>query len=82
MMGVAEYFLGGRISARHHLEQVLTHRAATDHRPAVIRFQQSDLHVIRFHTDLQISARVYLARALWLQRFSDQAMRTAEVSIA
>jgi hypothetical protein len=38
--------------------------------------------VIRFHTDLRISARVYLARVLWLQGFSDQAMRTAEVSIA
>jgi hypothetical protein len=37
MMGVAEHFLGDQISARHHLEQVLTHRAATDHRPAVIR---------------------------------------------
>ena len=75
-MGVAEQFLGDQISARHHLEEVLTHRAAADHRPAVIRAQQSDLHVIRFHTDLQISARVYLARVLWLQGFSDQAMRT------
>ena len=31
MMGVAKHFLGDQISARRHLEQVLTHYAATDH---------------------------------------------------
>jgi tetratricopeptide (TPR) repeat protein len=39
------------------------------------------LHVIRFHTDLRLSARVYIARALWLQGFSDQAIRAAEASV-
>src|SRR4029077_18701827 len=31
MMGVAKHFLGDQISARRHLERVLTHYAATDH---------------------------------------------------
>ena len=80
MMGVAKHFLGDQTGARRHLEQVLTHYAAIDHEPDVIR-SQTDLHVIRFHTDLRISARAYRARVLWLQGFSDQAVRTAEASI-
>jgi hypothetical protein len=31
----------------------------------------------RFHTDARISARVYLARILWLQGFPEQAVRAA-----
>jgi predicted ATPase/DNA-binding winged helix-turn-helix (wHTH) protein len=71
MMGVAKHYLGDQAGARRHLERVLTHYTATDHGP----------DVIRFHTDLRISARVYLARVLWLQGFADQAVRTAEMSI-
>jgi predicted ATPase len=78
MIGVAKHFLGDQISARLHLEQVLTHYAVTDHGRGIIRFQD----VIRFGTDLRVSARVFLARVLWLQGFSDQAVRTAEISIA
>ena len=78
MMGVAKHFLGDQISARRHLELVLTHYAGADHGRDVIRFQD----VIRFGTDLRVSARVFLARVLWLQGFSDQAVRTAEISIA
>ncbi len=80
MMGVAKHCLGDQISARRHLEQVLTDYVATHYRADVIG-SVTDLHVVRFHTDLRISARVYIARALWLQGFSDQAMRTAEISI-
>jgi predicted ATPase len=50
---------------------VLTHYAVTDHRQDVIRFQ----------IELRLSARVFLARVLWLQGFADQAVRTAEMSI-
>jgi predicted ATPase/DNA-binding winged helix-turn-helix (wHTH) protein len=71
MMGVAKHFVGDQISARRHLEQVLTHHAFADHTQDVIRFQ----------IDLRLSARVFLARVLWLQGFSDQAVRTAEISI-
>jgi hypothetical protein len=47
---------------------VLAHSAASDQRRDVIRFQ----------TDLRVAARAFLARVLWLQGFSDQALRTAE----
>ena len=59
---------------------MLAHYAATDHGPDAVR-SQTDLHVIRFHTDLRISARVYLARVLWLQGFSEQAVHAAEMSV-
>jgi predicted ATPase/DNA-binding winged helix-turn-helix (wHTH) protein len=77
MMGVAQHFVGDQISARRYLEQVLTHYALSDHVRDVIRFQD----IIRFGSDLCVSARVFLARVLWLQGFADQAVRTAETSI-
>jgi predicted ATPase len=80
MMGVAKHYIGDHNSARRHLQRVLDYYAATDHRPDAVRSQR-DLHVIRFHTDLRISARVYLARVLWLQGFSEQAVRAAEMSV-
>jgi predicted ATPase len=70
MIGAAKHFLGDQISAQCHLEQVLAH-AATDH----------GRDVIRFGHDLRVSARVFLSRVLWMQGFSDQAMRIAETSI-
>jgi predicted ATPase/DNA-binding winged helix-turn-helix (wHTH) protein len=72
MMGTAKHFFGDQASARRHLEHVLTRYAASDQRWDVIRFQ----------TDLRVSARAFLARVLWLQGFPDQAVRTAEMSIA
>jgi predicted ATPase/DNA-binding winged helix-turn-helix (wHTH) protein len=77
MMGVAKHFVGDQISARRHLEQVLAHYAPFDHGRDVFRYQD----IIRFGTDLCVSARVFLARVLWLQGFADQAVRTAETSI-
>jgi predicted ATPase/DNA-binding winged helix-turn-helix (wHTH) protein len=71
MMGVAKYYLGDQISARSHLERVLTHHALADQGRDVIRFQ----------IDSRLSARVFLARVLWLQGFSDQAARTAAICI-
>ena len=38
-MGMAKHFLGDQISARRHLEQVLTHYPAIDPRRDIIRFQ-------------------------------------------
>jgi hypothetical protein len=70
-MGMAKHFLGDQISARCHLRRVLAHYTATDHGRDVIRFQ----------IDVQVSTLAFLARALWLQGFSDQAVRTAEMSI-
>lgn len=72
MMGVAKHLLGDQIGARRDLEQVLTHDVATDHAQ----------DIVRFGTDLRVSARVFLSRVLWMQGFSEQAMRMAEMSIA
>jgi predicted ATPase/DNA-binding winged helix-turn-helix (wHTH) protein len=80
MMGVARHFLGDQSAARRHLELVLTQFAADDRGSDGIR-SQTDSHIIRFHTDLRASARMYLARVLWLQGLSDQAARTAKMSV-
>jgi predicted ATPase len=72
MVGAAKHFLGDQISARRHLERALAHYVATD--------QGRD--VTRFGTDLLISLHGFLARVLWMQGFPDQAMRTAEMSVA
>jgi predicted ATPase/DNA-binding winged helix-turn-helix (wHTH) protein len=72
LMGVAKHFLGDQTGARRHLTQVLTHYPAIDPRRDIIRFQ----------TDLCVSARAYFARVLWLQGFSEQAAHAAETSIA
>jgi predicted ATPase/DNA-binding winged helix-turn-helix (wHTH) protein len=76
-MGVAKHYVGDQTSARRHLEQVLNHYAATDHGRDIIRFRD----VIRFQTDVQVSARTFLARVLWWQGLADQAVRAAEMSI-
>jgi predicted ATPase len=78
IMGMARHFLGDQTSARRHLEQALTHRAPAYHGRHVIRLQDS----IRFQVNGQVAARAFLARVLWLQGYSDQAVRTAEMSIA
>jgi hypothetical protein len=80
MMGVARHVAGDQTAARRHLERVLTSFAASDLRSDVSRCQ-SESYIIRFHTDLRVSARMYLARVLWLQGFSEQAVRTAEMSV-
>ncbi len=80
MMGVARHVVGDQTTARRHLERVLNSFAASDLQSDVNRSRR-DSHIIRFHTDLRVSARVYLARALWVQGFSEQAVRTAEMSI-
>ena len=44
-------------------------------------FAPEPTDIIRFRTDLRVSARMYLARVLWLQGFAEQAVRTAEMSV-
>jgi predicted ATPase len=72
MIGVSQYYLGDHPSARRCLEHMLAHYVPVP--------QKS--HIIRFQSDQQVTARVVLARILWLQGFPDQSMRTAESSIA
>jgi hypothetical protein len=76
-VGTAKHFLGDLFSARRHLEQVLTHYPPTYQGRDVVHLQD----IIRFQIDGHVSARAFLARVLWLQGFSDQAVRTAEMSI-
>ncbi len=71
MMGVSQHCLGDQGGARRHLDRVFADDTAVDHQKYMIRFQ----------IDLLVSARVILARVLWLQGFPDQAMRAAASSI-
>ncbi len=77
MMGVTEHYVGDQMNARRHLEQVLALDALGAHGGDLSRFQD----VVRFGTDLRLSAQVFLARVLWLQGFADQAVRMAEKSL-
>jgi predicted ATPase/DNA-binding winged helix-turn-helix (wHTH) protein len=71
MLGTSKHFLGDQIGARRHLTEALSHYAAIDPRRDIIRYQ----------TDLAVSARVFLARVLWLQGFPEQAAQAAETSV-
>jgi predicted ATPase/DNA-binding winged helix-turn-helix (wHTH) protein len=71
MMGGSQYYLGDLPGARRHLRSILVHDAAPAQRWQFVRFQ----------VDPRAGARAYLARVLWLQGLSDQAMRTAESSL-
>jgi predicted ATPase/DNA-binding winged helix-turn-helix (wHTH) protein len=77
IVGTAKHLIGDQISARRHLEQVLTHYAYTYHG----RGGDPRQDIIRFQISGHVSARVILARVLWMQGFPDQAVRTAEMSI-
>jgi predicted ATPase len=68
MIGAIQHLLGDQASSRRHIEHMLANFSLPEHR-------SHDL--IRFQYDQRVSARVYLARILWLQGFPDQAMRTA-----
>jgi predicted ATPase/DNA-binding winged helix-turn-helix (wHTH) protein len=72
MLGLAKHLVGEQISARSHLEQVLAHHAPADHYLVLTRFQVAPW----------LSARIFLARVLWLQGFFDQAVRAADMSVA
>jgi len=71
LIGDAEYLGGKLLSGRRHIEHMLAHYTVSN-RWAFIR---------RFQIDYLSAGRAFLARILWLQGFSDQAMRTAETSI-
>jgi tetratricopeptide (TPR) repeat protein len=74
IIGAIKHGLGDYNGARLHLEHVLTNYTASDHGGDAIRLQGSGIGV-------QNSARVFLARVLWLQGFADQALRAAETSL-
>jgi predicted ATPase len=65
--------MGDLLSARRHLERVLAHYVPPAQKSQIVRFEGGDEWA---------QARTYLARILWLQGLPDQAMRTAESSVA
>jgi hypothetical protein len=67
MIGVSLHYLGDQTKARRHLEYMLAHYVAPAHRS----------HAIRFQYGQRVATRMMLARILWLQGFSDQALRIA-----
>jgi hypothetical protein len=72
MIGTSQYYLGDLLSARRHLEHVLAHHVAPSRK----------WQIFRFAVDHRTAARIYLAQILLLQGLPDQAMRTAETSLA
>jgi predicted ATPase len=72
MIGISQYWLGDQPSARLHIERALAHDVAPPRKSEIVRFQ----------VDHWVTARAFFARILWLQGFSDQAMREAESSVA
>jgi predicted ATPase/DNA-binding winged helix-turn-helix (wHTH) protein len=71
MMGAALHFLGDQAAARRHIESMLGQYFTPDRRSDTVRFQ----------FDQRVTARITLARILWLQGFADQAMREVEDNI-
>jgi predicted ATPase/DNA-binding winged helix-turn-helix (wHTH) protein len=65
MMGATLHFLGDQTSAEKHIRRALQHYVTPDHRSDIVRFQ----------FDHQVSARIVLARILWLKGFHDQAQQ-------
>jgi predicted ATPase/DNA-binding winged helix-turn-helix (wHTH) protein len=71
MIGVALHFLGAQTGARRHIERMLSHYVTPVHRS----------HIVRFQFEQRVTARITLARVLWLQGFADQAVREVEGNI-
>jgi predicted ATPase/DNA-binding winged helix-turn-helix (wHTH) protein len=72
MIGFVLHFQGEQAGARQHLEHMLAHYKT----PA----PRSDTY--RFQFDQRIMAQITLARVIWLQGCTDQAMRLAIKSVA
>jgi len=72
MIGMSQHYLGDQTAARRHLERVITDFVAPNR----------VLNIGRYQIDLRVMARVFLARVAWLQGYPDEAIRTAEISVA
>src|SRR5262249_35620111 len=71
LIGVALHYLGAQREARQRIERMLAGYVAPARRS----------HAVRFQADQRVTARVCLARILWVLGFPDQAVRAAEVSV-
>jgi len=71
MIGVSQHYLADQLSAPGYIERALAESAVPGHQRQFIRLQ----------LDARLTARVHLARILWLQGFPDRALREAEYSV-
>jgi predicted ATPase/DNA-binding winged helix-turn-helix (wHTH) protein len=71
MIGTSHHLLGDQFIARSSLERVVANYVTSDKRAQVVRFQLDPL----------LTARVLLARILWLQGFPEKARLTADSSV-
>jgi len=71
MLGATLHFLGEQTLARDHLERMLERYVGPPNRSDIVRFK----------FDQRVTARMTLARVLWLQGFADQAMRTVRRAV-
>ena len=71
MLGATLHFLGEQTLARDHLERMLERYVGPPNRSDIVRFK----------FDQRVTARMTLARVLWLQGFADQAMRTVQRAV-
>jgi predicted ATPase/DNA-binding winged helix-turn-helix (wHTH) protein len=72
MIGTSQYYLGDLLGARRHLERLIAQYVAPAWKEPIVRFEINQ----------RVAARAYLARIMWLQGLPDQAMRSAESSVA
>jgi len=72
MLGASLHFLGEQTEARAQIERFLVGYSAPQRRS----------HAVRFQFDQRVTARITLARILWVQGFADQAMRDVETNVA
>ncbi|HEY2537983.1 MAG TPA: winged helix-turn-helix domain-containing protein, partial [Stellaceae bacterium] len=71
MTGASLHFLGNQAGARECIERMLGRYTTPVSRS----------HVVRFQFDQRVTARITLARVLWLQGLADQALREAKGNI-
>src|SRR5262249_40956830 len=71
LMGVVLHFLGDQTGARKYIERMLSRYVTPVHGSDIVRFQ----------FEQRVTARITLARVLWLQGFADQALRVVESNI-
>lgn len=71
ILGTALHYLGDQNSARQHIDRALSHQDTPTWRPKLISPG----------FDLLVSTHYFEARVLWLQGFSDQALRAVERNV-
>jgi predicted ATPase len=71
MTGASLHFLGNQAGARECIERMLGRYTTPISRS----------HVVRFQFDQRVTARITLARVLWLQGLADQALREIKSNI-